>query len=220
MKRCWQSTNAAGAARSSPYSDPGFDSVFSGNTTDICPVGALTTVDFRFGARPWECKSSLFSLCAVPCGLQYHLQHPPRSQSGRQSGHQARHAAPERTGQRDCGFAIKAALPIILPRASRRLEKPLVRGQAVSWEDALNEVSSKFAEAKSDTVVLASGRLSNEDLFNLKSFADGLGGKAVLYTDMGGGDLVMQVGVGQGTNFSDLGNPLRDTRRCHPGGCI
>ena len=35
-------------------SDPGFDTYFSGNTTDICPVGALTTEDFRFGARPWE----------------------------------------------------------------------------------------------------------------------------------------------------------------------
>ena len=35
-------------------SDPGFDSYWSGNTTDICPVGALTTADFRFGARPWE----------------------------------------------------------------------------------------------------------------------------------------------------------------------
>ncbi|MDP3721664.1 MAG: 2Fe-2S iron-sulfur cluster-binding protein, partial [Anaerolineaceae bacterium] len=36
------------------YSEPGFDSIFSGNTTDICPVGALTTNDFRFGARAWE----------------------------------------------------------------------------------------------------------------------------------------------------------------------
>jgi NADH-quinone oxidoreductase subunit G len=89
--------------------------------------------------------------------------------------------------------------------SKQRLEKPLVHGQAASWEAALNEVSSKLAKAKSDTVVLASGRLSNEDLFNLKSLADGLGGKAVLYTDMGGGDLVMQVGVGQGTNLSDLG---------------
>ena len=35
-------------------SDPGFDSIWSGNTTDICPVGALTTSDFRFGARAWE----------------------------------------------------------------------------------------------------------------------------------------------------------------------
>ena len=34
------------------FSEPGFDSHFSGNTTDICPVGALTTADFRFGARP------------------------------------------------------------------------------------------------------------------------------------------------------------------------
>ncbi|MDO9348248.1 MAG: 2Fe-2S iron-sulfur cluster-binding protein, partial [Anaerolineales bacterium] len=33
-------------------SEPGIDSVFSGNTSDICPVGALTTADFRFGARP------------------------------------------------------------------------------------------------------------------------------------------------------------------------
>ena len=30
-------------------SDPGFDTYFSGNTTVICPVGALTTADFRFG---------------------------------------------------------------------------------------------------------------------------------------------------------------------------
>ena len=35
---------------------PGFDSYFSGNTTDICPVGALTTTDFRFSARPWELR--------------------------------------------------------------------------------------------------------------------------------------------------------------------
>ena len=35
-------------------SDPPFNTKFSGNTTDICPVGALTTADFRFGARPWE----------------------------------------------------------------------------------------------------------------------------------------------------------------------
>nr|MBP8164385.1 (2Fe-2S)-binding protein [Anaerolineales bacterium] len=50
-------------------SDPGFDSVFSGNTTDICPVGALTTADFRFGARPWELKAeaSICTQCPVGC---------------------------------------------------------------------------------------------------------------------------------------------------------
>ncbi|MEE9215817.1 MAG: 2Fe-2S iron-sulfur cluster-binding protein, partial [Anaerolineales bacterium] len=53
------------------YSDPGFDSYFSGNTTDICPVGALTTADFRFGARPWELNSaaSICPHCPVGCNL-------------------------------------------------------------------------------------------------------------------------------------------------------
>src|SRR5512143_808430 len=52
-------------------SEPGFDSVFSGNTTDICPVGALTTTDFRFAARPWELMSSasVCAQCPVGCNI-------------------------------------------------------------------------------------------------------------------------------------------------------
>ncbi len=47
--------------------------------------------------------------------------------------------------------------------------------------------------------------MSNEDLFNLRQLTAGLGGKAALYTEMGGGDLVAQVGVGKDTNFSEVG---------------
>ncbi len=61
-------------------SDPGFDSYWSGNTTDICPVGALTTVDFRFGARPWELKPVPTAFCSWPGRQQYDRQHPPRGQ--------------------------------------------------------------------------------------------------------------------------------------------
>jgi NADH-quinone oxidoreductase subunit G len=50
------------------FSDPGFDSYFSGNSTDICPVGALTTADFRFGARR-------FHLSAVPGRMQYRFEY-------------------------------------------------------------------------------------------------------------------------------------------------
>ena len=58
------------------YSRPGFDSVFSGNTTDICPVGALTTADFRFGARPWEMKpaASLCNHCRVGCNTTLNVR--------------------------------------------------------------------------------------------------------------------------------------------------
>jgi NADH-quinone oxidoreductase subunit G len=52
-------------------SEPGFDSYFSGNTTDICPVGALTTTDFRFQARPWELASvaTICTQCPVGCNM-------------------------------------------------------------------------------------------------------------------------------------------------------
>jgi NADH-quinone oxidoreductase subunit G len=69
----------------------------------------------------------------------------------------------------------------------------------------VDTAARKLADSKKKTVVLASGRLSNEDLFNLKSLADGLGGQAVLYSDMGGGDLTALVGVGKGTNLGSLG---------------
>ncbi len=63
------------------YSEPGFDSYFSGNTTDICPVGALTTADFRFGARPWELRAtaSLCAQCPVGCNIVYNVRREARS---------------------------------------------------------------------------------------------------------------------------------------------
>ena len=62
-------------------SNPGFDSIFSGNTTDICPVGALTTADFRFGARPWEMKytASICNQCPVGCNIVYNVRREARS---------------------------------------------------------------------------------------------------------------------------------------------
>ena len=185
-------------------SDPGFDSVFSGNTSDICPVGALTTVDFRFGARPWELKAaaSVCTQCPVGCNITFDTRREAKA-DGKVV---IKRVMPRQNEQvNEIWICDKGRFAYHFAESKQRLEKPLVRAQTASWDEALTEVSSKFAEAKRDTVVLASGRLSNEDLFNLKSLADGLGGAAVLYTDMGGGDLAMQVGVGQGTNFSDLG---------------
>jgi hypothetical protein len=62
--------------------------------------------------------------------------------------------------------------------------------------------------------VLASGRLSNEDLFNLKSLADHSEGSLSLLR-MGGGELTSLVGVGKGTNFAKMG-----AGDDHRGGCL
>jgi NADH-quinone oxidoreductase subunit G len=80
-------------------SDPGFDSVFSGNTTDICPVGALTTADFRFGARPWElqAQASICTQCPVGCNTTLNTRREAKADGD--DCRQARHAAPERRSE-------------------------------------------------------------------------------------------------------------------------
>ncbi len=52
--------------------DHAFDSVFSGNTVEICPVGALTAASYRFKARPWELKRvpSVCNNCSVGCNAR------------------------------------------------------------------------------------------------------------------------------------------------------
>ena len=54
-----------------PFLGQTFDSNFSGNTIEICPVGALTSRQFRFKGRPWEVKSvdSVCSNCGNGCNI-------------------------------------------------------------------------------------------------------------------------------------------------------
>ncbi len=189
-------------------SEPGFDSVFSGNTTDICPVGALTTADFRFGARPWEMKAatSICAQCAVGCNITFNTRREAKS-----GGKVAIKRVMPRQNEavNEIWICDKGRFAYHFAENNERLEKPLVRrdGELVkaSWEETLKVAASKLAESREKMFVLASGRLSNEDLFNLKQLAYNLGGEALLYTHMGGGELTASLGVASGTNFGEMG---------------
>src|SRR5215469_6889452 len=52
--------------------DHAFDSIFSGNTVEMCPVGALTATKYRFKSRPWELKRtpSVCNNCSVGCNVR------------------------------------------------------------------------------------------------------------------------------------------------------
>ncbi len=93
--------------------------------------------------------------------------------------------------------------------SGKRITQPLVRQEGelrtATWEQAIGVVAAGFQKAGEKFLGLGSGRLANEDLFNLVELSANLGGKGLLYTEMAGGDLVAQVGVAKGTNFSDLG---------------
>ncbi|MBI4732081.1 MAG: NADH-quinone oxidoreductase subunit NuoG [Chloroflexi bacterium] len=189
-------------------SEPPFDSIFSGNTTDICPVGALTTADFRFGARPWEMKAaaSICSLCPVGCNVTFNTRREAKA-NGKVV---IKRALPRQNEQvNEIWMCDRGRFGWHYTESEERLAKPLVRKngklEKVSWGKAISLAANLLADSKKDAVVLASGRLSNEDLFNLKQLADGLGGEALLYDSLPGGELTTTYGVPAGTNISDMG---------------
>jgi NADH-quinone oxidoreductase subunit G len=190
------------------WSEPGFDSYWSGNTTDICPVGALTTADFRFRARPWEmlASASICTQCAVGCNLTLNTRREAKS-DGRLV---VKRVMPRQNEQvNELWICDKGRFNYHYAAADDRLTSPLVRKdgkfEAVSWEEALDLVAEKFKAAGTSLVTLAGGQLSNEDYFNLGQLSGHLGGKSALYSGMMGGSLTAKLGIGLDSNLADLG---------------
>ncbi len=180
-------------------SEPGFNSIFSGNTTDICPVGALTTADFRFAARPWELTASpsICSQCPVGCNTTFNTRR--EAQSGGEIV--IKRVMPRQNEEvNEIWMCDKGRFGYHYVESADRLSRPFIRKEGklarTSWDTATQQAGEAFAKAKTNLLVLASGRLSTEDLFNLKALADQVGGQALLYSNMGGGDLTSMVGVG------------------------
>src|SRR3954454_21764008 len=153
--------------------DPGdvpFNSYFSGNTIQICPVGALTGEQYRFRARPFDLIStpSACEHCAAGCAMR----------SDHRRGKVLRRLAgddPAVNEERNCdkgrwGFRYSTAFD--------RITTPLVRdrdtGQLreASWSEALLAAAEGLNAAKERGVgVLTGGRLTVEDAYAYAKFA-------------------------------------------------
>lgn len=190
------------------FSEPGFDSIFSGNTTDICPVGALTTADFRFGARPWELNAaaSICQHCPVGCNLTLNV----RREAVAGGKVVIKRVMPRQNEWvNEIWICDKGRFGYHYTESAERLTQPLMRKAGelvpVSWEEALGLVAERFRQAGEGLLSLAGGRLSNEDLFNLRKLTEGIGGKTALYTHMSGGEQVIQAGLAKDSNLAELG---------------
>jgi len=186
-------------------SEPGFDSYWSGNTTDICPVGALTTADFRFGARSWELNqsASICTHCAVGCNLTYNTRREAKSGGD----FVIKRTMPRQNEQvNELWICDKGRFAHHFTHSPERLTEPLIRkdGELVptSWDEALSLVAGNLKKGGENLVTLVSGRLPNEDLFNLHKLTTDLGGTTSLFTHMAGGDLVAQMGMTEENNLS------------------
>ncbi|MAS35927.1 MAG: NADH dehydrogenase (quinone) subunit G [Anaerolineaceae bacterium] len=187
-------------------SDPGFDSYFSGNTTDICPVGALTTADFRFGARPWE-------LTEVPsidpwdaAGSNISLS----TRLDREHGGRAiiKRVMPRQNEQvNEIWISDKARFGHHFSMSADRLTNPMVGQQRATWHEAVQASVDALNAAGGNVAAIAGSGLSNEDLYALRQLVQGAGSEKLgaWPPTHAGADLVAQVGVGKGTNLGKLG---------------
>lgn len=190
------------------HSDPGFDSVFSGNTTDICPVGALTTADFRFGARPWEMTSfsGICTQCPVGCNISYSVRREAKS-GGK---FVVKRVLPRQNESvNELWLCDKGRFGYHFGEGAERLSQPLVRknGELVktTWAEALKVVAENFKAAGKRITTLAGGRLYNEDLYQLGKFSQSVEGSCLLASNMGGAEYTTRLGLSPDSDLGKLG---------------
>ncbi|HEX7106662.1 MAG TPA: NADH-quinone oxidoreductase subunit G [Acidothermaceae bacterium] len=149
------------------FEDQPFNSYFSGNTIQICPVGALTGSQYRFRSRPFDLVSSP-SICEhCASGCQQRNDHRRGKVLRRLAG-----VDPQVNEEWNCD---KGRWAFNYAFAADRLDTPLVRenGELVpaSWPEALRAAAAGLAEARGRAGVLVGGRVTTEDAYGYAKFA-------------------------------------------------
>jgi NADH-quinone oxidoreductase subunit G len=158
------------------YEDEPFESYFSGNTTQICPVGALTSAQYRFRARPFDLRSepSVCEHCASGCAQRTDYRR----------GKVQRRLAGEDPAVNEEWNCDKGRWAFRYATANERLMTPMVRRNGVlepaSWPEAWEAAAAGLLEARAagGVGVLPGGRLTVEDAYAYAKFA-----RAVLGTN-------------------------------------
>ncbi|MER6781901.1 MULTISPECIES: NADH-quinone oxidoreductase subunit G [unclassified Streptomyces] len=147
--------------------DP-FESYFSGNTIQICPVGALTSAAYRFRSRPFDLVSSpsVCEHCAGGCATR----------TDHRRGKVLRRMAADDPEVNEEWICDKGRFGFRYAQRPDRLTTPLVRGAdgvlaPASWPEALEAAAAGLAAARGRAGVLTGGRLTVEDAYAYAKFA-------------------------------------------------
>jgi NADH-quinone oxidoreductase subunit G len=135
-----------------------FNNNYTLNTVDICPVGALTSKDFRFQMRVWFLKEtkSVCTSCATGCNILI---------SSREEKIY-RYTPRDNDGVNGPWMCDAGRLNYKWIQREDRLKDVLVRGQRSSWTAALSEIADKLKQAAAGSVaIVASARQTNEELW-------------------------------------------------------
>ena len=153
------------------------DSNYSLNTADICPVGALTSNDFRFQMRVWFLKET--KSIDVNCGTGTNITIWTRS-------NKIHRITPRQNDEvNSCWMPDSHRLNFHYVDSDARLTEPLSRGEngtheATTWSKAMAQIAAKCTGYQANQIaVIGSGRMTNEELFLTQTLSQKLGNTAL-----------------------------------------
>lgn len=181
------------------WKEGAFDNNYTLNTVDICPVGALTSNDFRFQMRVWFLKEtkSLCTSCGTGCNITV----------GSREGKVYRYEPRDNDAVNSSWMCDSGRLNYKWIADEKRLKKIVnVRSEASVWPSVIKEISNHLnLQAEGSVAIIASGRQTTEELYLLKKLADKSGALTDIVPRNGEGDhLLINADKNPNTNGARL----------------
>jgi NADH dehydrogenase/NADH:ubiquinone oxidoreductase subunit G len=156
--------NRGAASMIATFGDEPYRAHFSGNVIELCPVGALTSTQYRFEARPWEIQNvpTVCGLCPVGCNIS----------ATTREGKVKRILSRNHPEVDEGWLCDKGRFAFGHLRAADRIEDPLRRAgprryEATGWTEALDEAQRLLRDAGAATVTALSGSETVEQAYGL-----------------------------------------------------
>jgi NADH-quinone oxidoreductase subunit G len=163
------------------FQEEGVHSLMSGNLMDVCPVGAITTRDYRFKSRPWDNPSvvdTICTLCSKGCNTSAWIKGKPEWAKGSQLIRVTPRYNPDVNGYWMCDIGRFGYHWV---EGETRLRRPMLRQGAslepAAWHDVEPRLHDRIQQAGSSDPrsvrFLVSAHASTEELFVLKQLTEG-----------------------------------------------
>ena len=164
------------------FREEGVQSLLSGNLMDVCPVGAITTRQYRFKSRPWDnpgVVDTVCTLCAKGCNTSAWLKAKPEWARGSRLIRMTPRLNPEVNSYWMCDIG---RFDYQWVEGDTRLRRPMERRgdklEASAWHDVHPRLRERIEQAGSadptSVRFLASAHASTEELFVLRQIVEGL----------------------------------------------
>lgn len=167
------------------HPDRALESNYSLNTVDICPVGALTSSDFRFKMRVWFLKET--RTIDVNDGLGANIT------IGSRQNQIYRITPRENNDVNSCWIPDSHRLNFKYVGSPDRLTAPFVRGARTSWAAAFSTAAEELRKHAGAVAIIASARMTNEELFLVRRLASTLNATTEVVPRVGEPDGIMIV---------------------------